>query len=147
MYANDILLAAALGEYGTAEVPGEKHSERVMDYVEGAGFSDKIKDDETAWCSTFMNAMCNWNCIESSGSALARSWLKVGEEVETPRQGDIVIFERGGINSWQGHVGIYINERDGNINTLGGNQSNKVSIAPYNKSRVLGFRRLKIIEK
>ena len=99
-------------------------------------------NDEIAWCSTWLNAMAENAGLERSGKANARSWLKVGREIAEPKVGDIVIYWRRSPKDWRGHVGIFIREKGDYIYTLGGNQSNRVNIAPYHKSRLLGYRRL-----
>jgi len=39
-------------------------------------------------------------------------------------------------------VGIYINEANGFINVLGGNQSDQVKISSFGKTNLLGYRKL-----
>lgn len=39
-----------------------------------------------------------------------------------------------------GHVGFYVRETDKYVYILGGNQSNKVSIAGYDKGRIIAYR-------
>ncbi len=143
---NNELLFRALQEYGVKETKGAEHTPRILQYLDWAGFN--IYDDETAWCSTFMNAMANVLCLESSGKANARSWLNVGEVVPVGEQkpGDVVVFWRESKNSWKGHVGIYVNQKLTDIYVLGGNQNNMVCIKPYHAGRVLGYRRLRIKE-
>jgi len=111
-------------------------------------FANWVTDTEVAWCSAFMNTIYASTGHEYTGTLLARDWLKVGEEVDDPRPGDIVVFWRVQPNSWQGHVAMYLNHTpDGEyISVLGGNQSNKVSVANYRASRLLGFRRPRVIE-
>lgn len=83
--------------------------------------------------------------VERSGAMNARSWLLVGEEIVDPKLGDIVVFWRESLESWKGHVGIFIgfSEDKRRVFCLGGNQRNKVCILPYDAERVLGYRRLK----
>ena len=79
-----------------------------------------------------------------SNNAAARSWLNVGRAIHDPEPGDVVVFWRGQMDSWTGHVGIFTGvSLDGTrIYTLGGNQSNAVTISAYPKERLLSFRRL-----
>ena len=102
-------------------------------------------DSKIAWCSIFMNWVCHLSGYERSGKATARSWMKVGIEVklEDAIPGDVVIFWRGSPNDWRGHVGIFINDTNGQIQTLGGNQENSVVILGYSKKRLLKIVRLK----
>ena len=135
------LLDFALSQYGIKEISGSKHNEKIVKYFKEIGHS-WVNDDETAWCSAFMNWCCMSVGMVKSGKLNARSWLNVGNGVGSPVKGDIVVFWRESITSWKGHVAIYINDLDDKyINVLGGNQSNMVCIKPYPKERVLSYRR------
>lgn len=139
------LVNVALQEIGVEEIIGSRHNPIVTGYFKESGHS-WVKDDETAWCSAFMNAMARRSCLESTGKLDARSWLTVGEEITEPQIGDVVVFWRNSPSSWQGHVAIYIREDKHYIYCLGGNQNNKVGIDKYKKSRLLGYRRLREVE-
>jgi uncharacterized protein (TIGR02594 family) len=95
-------------------------------------------NDETPWCSAFVNF-----CVEQAGfagtdSASARSWLNWGRKTDTPVTGCIAVFERGAPPS--GHVAFYVSQSADQIKVLGGNQGNKVSFAHFPKFRLLGYR-------
>ena len=137
------IIEIALSQYGIKEIPGEEHNPEILKYFDEIGHA-WIDDDETAWCSAYVNWVVQKAGYENSGKLNARSWLDVGKTISTdPAQlGDIVIFWRVKPNSWQGHVGFYINEDAYNYYILGGNQSNKVCIKPYDKGRLLGIRRI-----
>lgn len=136
------LLEIALQEYGISEVYGTGHNSRILQYLKEIG-SD-IRDDETPWCSIFMTWAAKAAGYEYPENFLiAKSWLKIGEQITEPKLGDIVIFWRNSPRSYQGHVGIFICARNGLVYTLGGNQDNRVSITGYDQSRVLGYRRLR----
>ncbi|MEM9859402.1 MAG: TIGR02594 family protein [Bacteroidota bacterium] len=136
------LLEIALREYGNKEITGNDHNLQVVKYFTETG-DTPIRDDETPWCSAFVNWCAMMGGYVRTKKLNARSWLEVGSNVdEKPLLGDIVIFWREKEDSWKGHVGIFINKVGDDIYTIGGNQSNQVSIAPYNASRLLGFRRL-----
>ena len=137
------LLTIALREYGVEEIVGGIHNERIVRYFKDIGHA-WVRDDETAWCSTFVNWCAKLSGYEHDNKLNARSWLDSGEKVDDPQPGDIVIFWRGSRDSWKGHVAIFINfDEDGrHINVLGGNQGNMVKISGYDKGRVLGYRRL-----
>jgi len=134
------ILDVALSEFGIAEIAGAKDNPRVLQYFDDTGFNGKALKDETSWCSAFIN----WVALEAdaltSGKLTARSWLNVGEAVETPTKGDVVIFWRESRKSWKGHVGIFIRETPSWVYVLGGNQNNRVCIQAYRKKRVLGYR-------
>lgn len=140
---SDILKTAIL-EIGTKEIKGSSHNEKIIQYAKEAGM-DWVNDDETPWCSTFVNWCAKQSGLELSGKANARSWMDVGDNVDSdPIPGDIVIFWRGSKDSWKGHVGIFMGFDKSNkfVFTLGGNQSNSVNISRYKYAQVLGFRRL-----
>jgi len=137
------LLEIAMSQYGVQEIQGLEHNPVIVNYSKEIGYGGII-DDETAWCSIFMNWVAMKAGLKRSERLNARSWLKVGKEVTEPQQGDVVIFWRQDPNSWKGHVGIYIshNLRGDSVYCLGGNQGNMVQINSYTASRILGYRRL-----
>jgi uncharacterized protein (TIGR02594 family) len=128
----------ALAELGVKEYPGDRDNPRIVEYLKSTNLGAPYNsNDETYWCSAFVN----W-CIERSGyegtdSAWARSWLNWGQKVETPRRGCVVVFSR---EANSGHVAFYVGETPTEIQVLGGNQSDEVNTSNYPKSRVLGYR-------
>lgn len=136
----DKLLKMALSQIGIAEIVGSEDNEVIVNYFKEIGHS-WVTDDETAWCSAFMNWCCLKCDLPRSNKLTARSWLKVGNEVTEPEMGDLVVFWRGKRDGWKGHIAIYIREDENYVYCLGGNQSNQVCIKPYYKKRVLGYRR------
>jgi uncharacterized protein (TIGR02594 family) len=132
----------ARGEMGTKEFLGSADNPEVVKYLKSV---DNIsisaqRNDETAWCSAFVN----W-CLEQTGkkgtkNAAARSWLKWGNELTTPEQGCIVVLWRGSPDGWMGHVGFFVRETSNYVYLLGGNQNDHVNISKYPKERILGYR-------
>lgn len=111
------------------------------------GFSLETPD-EVAWCSAFLNGV-SWELrLPRSKSAAARSWLTVGTPIQLADARpafDVVVLQRGtgtqpgpDVIAAPGHVGLYA----GPSLLLAGNQSNGVSIAPFDPAKVLGVRRL-----
>lgn len=135
------LFDMALSQYGVSELAGSRHNETIVNYFQEIGFN-WVKDDETAWCSAFINWCCLKCDLPKSGKLDARSWLKVGEKVENPNVGDLVVFWRESKTSWKGHIALFVRETDSFIYVLGGNQSNQVCIKPYYKKRLLEYRRV-----
>ena len=135
------LLLEILKFYGLKEVFGPDANVLIVKMFKEIGYT-WINDDETAWCSASLNYFCKKLGYQRSYRLDARSWLKVGEEIMTPQIGDVVVFWRNSVSSWEGHVGLYISEEGDNIYCLGGNQDDMIRISPYSKSRVLGYRRL-----
>jgi len=90
------------------------------------------------WCGSVLAAwMRAAGCEPAKSWFRARAWLDWGVPIESPVLGCVVVFERTG----GGHVGLVVGEaRDGRLMVLGGNQSNSVNIAPFDRARVLGYR-------
>ena len=104
------VIEIALSQYGTKEISGPENNRTIVSYAKEAGFA-WVNNDETPWCSIFMNWVTMKAGLPRSGKADARSWLHIGTEVKDPLLGDIVVFRRG-TSAWEGHVAIYINEVD-----------------------------------
>lgn len=136
------LLIEMLRYYGLKEVVGPDSNPKILKFFKDIGYN-WVEDDSVAWCSAALNYFCKKLGYERSHALDARSWLKVGIQIFSPKIGDIVIFWRESKDSWKGHVGLYISEENGVIYTLGGNQGNALNITPYNKARLLGYRRLR----
>lgn len=121
---------------GLAEIPGKQHNPTIARWLR------ELKawwtDDETPWCGTFVAAV-----MREAGHPLpkawyrAKAWLDWGIKLEKPTFGCIVVFDRKG----GGHVGFVVGEdQRRRLLVLGGNQGNRVSVAPFELSRVAGYR-------
>jgi len=131
----------AMDFYGLKEIVGEEDNPQIVQFFQDIGHS-WVKDDETAWCSCFINWLAKECGCQKSGRLDARSWLNIGRDIKYPALGDVVVFWRESKDSWKGHVGLFAGATDTVIHTLGGNQDNKVCIKPYPKSRLLSYRSL-----
>ena len=121
-------------EKGTHEVKGGENP-RIIEYHSVTNL--KAQEDEVPWCAAFV---C-W-CLEKSGfkstkSAWARSYLNYGEKLDHPKEGAIMVFQRG---EDSGHVGFYIGEDKDFFHILGGNQHDEVCVGYYAKHKLLGIR-------
>lgn len=133
----------ALSQYGISEVPGGESNPEVLKYFDATSYEGQNWiTDETAWCSAFVNWVCDKAGYEITGELNARSWLNIGYQVASPERGDIVVLWRESKDSWKGHVAFFINETKEGLWLLGGNQGNRVSIICYPKERLLEYRRL-----
>jgi uncharacterized protein (TIGR02594 family) len=99
------------------------------------------------WCAAFVNAVLELDNIPGSDSVsnyplTARSFLTWGNKVDPAdiQRGDIVVFPRGNAG-WQGHVGFFVEEQNGQWVILGGNQNNEVRYDLYNPRRAISIRR------
>jgi uncharacterized protein (TIGR02594 family) len=127
---------------GVAEISGPKSNARIDQYHAATRGGPLPQDaDSVPWCSSFV---C-W-CMEQSGIAstrfkAARSWLTWGSEIAAPVPGCVVVLWRVSPRSGKGHVGLYVGKDDqGRVLLLGGNQGDRVSVRPYQPSRVLSHR-------
>jgi uncharacterized protein (TIGR02594 family) len=133
-----VWLRRAKQEIGVKEIPGPKHSARVLSYWELSKLA--FRDDETPWCAGFVGAMLEDVGIKSTRSGMARSYSTWGQPCG-PIPGAIVVYWRGSKTGASGHVGFVVGkDKAGNIMTLGGNQGDAVTIAPFSPVRVLGYR-------
>jgi hypothetical protein len=66
-------VAIARGEFGQKDYPGPRHNPRVVEYLNSTSL--QANDDETSWCSAFVN----WCMVKArqrgTNNAAARSWL------------------------------------------------------------------------
>ncbi|MFV0376445.1 MAG: TIGR02594 family protein [Mangrovibacterium sp.] len=137
------ILQIAFAELGVHEFTGAEHNPVIVKYAKEAGFTN-ITDDETPWCSIFVNWCCVQAGLQRTHKANARSWLSVGVPVDGPFPGDVAILWRDSPGSWQGHVGFFcgFSKDRTQVFLLGGNQRNSVSVQAFDAGKVLGFRRL-----
>lgn len=135
------LIDIASAEIGVKEIPGAAHNPRILQYAREAGF-EWVNDDETPWCSIFLNWVTHRAGLERTRDARAQSWAEAGTPVNNPAPGDVALFSADGRRIY--HVGVYMGHTtDGRfVYVLGGNQSGAVSVAPFPIRQVFGFRRL-----
>lgn len=131
-----LYLTEARKYIGLKEIPGSKHNSTIQSWL--AQLKAWWTDDETPWCGVFVA-----HCMKSTGNPIpkgwyrAKEWLNWGIESNTPKLGCVVVFDRKG----GGHVGFVVGkDNSGRLFVLGGNQGNQVSIAPFDMSRVEGYR-------
>lgn len=90
------------------------------------------------WCGVFV-AWCLRQCQCEPPKAWyrARAYLDWGFVQPVPAVGSVVVFDRAG----GGHVGFVAGKTGANrLAVLGGNQGDAVSVASFDRSRVLGYR-------
>lgn len=124
---------------GVREIPGARHNPVIMGWIKGLGrkLGITVKDDETAWCGTFVAHVLDKFGVEPPPIAVrAKAWLDWGRQLVGPRPGCVLVFGRAG----GGHVGFYVGEDRTAYHVLGGNQGNAVSITRIAKDRLLGMR-------
>ena len=75
----DNILKIAVPELGQKEIPGPEHNKRILDYATDE--FEWINDDETPWCSVFVNWVAKKAGLQSDGER------KVGNANETQGNG------------------------------------------------------------
>jgi uncharacterized protein (TIGR02594 family) len=131
-------LEHAWRELDQKEQRGNADNARIVKFYRDAGHSE-IAHDEIAWCAAFVGASLERAGMRSTRSLLARSYLGWGAGLVEGRLGAISILSRGP-DPAAGHVGFLIGEAGDDLLLLGGNQDDGVSVAPFARSRLLGFR-------
>lgn len=142
-------LNIAIAERGIREAIGpSKHNARIVAYHQTTTL--KATDDETPWCSSFVNWVMIQSGRKGTNNALAKSWLEWGVSVKEPKQGDIVVIKQKtrGLNQATGsrsgyHVGFYLSSSPTQIKILGGNQGNMVNDTDFSLKSydIIGYRR------
>jgi uncharacterized protein (TIGR02594 family) len=125
---------------GVKETPGAGSSATILDWAGDLGIP--YKGDDIPWCGLFVG-----HCISAtldrepvpSGLLSARSWQAFGVRTD-PTAGAVMVFWRKSPGSGLGHVGFYAGEDAGAYRILGGNQSDKVSLAWVAKDRLVSAR-------
>ncbi len=130
-------MALAWADLGLHEIPGRANNARITDYFARIGHR-AVQDDETAWCAAFVGACLERSNLVSTRSLAARSYLTWGRASE-PEPGCITILSRGD-DPALGHVGFLVGLTTDKIVLLGGNQSDSVSVAAFDRSRLLACR-------
>lgn len=135
MSSEPIWMVEARRHVGVAEVPGPKTHPAITAWLRK--LAAWWADDETPWCGVFVAA-----CIDAAGLPLPKFWMRAkawadwGTRLAAPVPGCVVVFERQG----GGHVGFVVGRTSSNLLlVLGGNQGNRVSIAPFESTRVVGY--------
>lgn len=133
-------IAWARQQLGTKEAPGAADNDKIVRWDELTTLPEECWHDATAWCAVFVNAAFAYCGIKTPKSAAAADWLKFGTPVVKPQLGDVVVFKW---DDGQYHVALVLALEGGQVQVIGGNQSNAVTIANYPKTNVMGFRRPK----
>ncbi len=114
-----------------------EHNPRVIEYHATTG---GFKDDETPWCSSFVNWVMKKAGHGGTNSAAAVSWRNWGQKVDEPAYGAIAVIDWDGPGpGWKGHVGFVVGKQGSSILLLGGNQANAVNVKTFGTSKVVAY--------
>lgn len=141
------MLQEALKLVGIKEIPGKGSNPMILAMADYLHIGDIYTNDDTAWCG-----LSHGFVIVKSGKYLplkgvdilrARKYLEFGDPIAIPELGDTLVFHRPGGE----HVGLYVAETPMSYIVLGGNQSNQYGFTEITRSRLMGARRAKYINK
>jgi uncharacterized protein (TIGR02594 family) len=133
------MVVEAVKLYGTIEFPGPQNNPVIMAWAAETGLDAAgYTGDDVAWCGLFMAVVAKRaGKLAPPVPLRALSWVDFGNPSPEPSLGDVLVFERKG----GGHVALYVGEDDDRFYCLGGNQSDAVTIAPKERSRLKTCRR------
>ena len=129
-------IAEARKHIGLREIPGPKNNPVIQGWLRS--LKAWWSDDATSWCGVY-TAQVLQACKLSYPKDWyrAKAYLGMPVKLDKPAYGCIVVFDRAG----GGHVGFVVGkDRFDNLMVLGGNQGDMVSIKPFSKDRVVGYR-------
>lgn len=129
-------LSEARRDVGVRELPGKADSPVIQRWLRD--LKAWWTDDATPWCGV---AVAHW--MRRAGVEPPKHWYRAlawadwGARLGRPALGAVVVYRRSG----GGHVGLVVGtDAAGRILTLGGNQGDAVSIAPFDRQRVVAYR-------
>lgn len=128
-------LEIAEKEMGVKEVRGGENP-RIIEYHATTSYG--AKEDEIAWCSSFVNWCMIQAGIKGTNSAAAKSWLDWGTVLDTPQVGCVCVIKlktkkddpATGTTSGY-HVGLWKKTEGGRVSLVGGNQSDQVKVSSF----------------
>lgn len=148
MTASEELHAVAEKHLGTREVDGPRSNPTIVEWIMRAipwMRGEKVDDSTTSWCGVFLSELCDkLKLPKPSQPYRAKNWLEIGQHIpwDNAQPGDIVVSSRGG---GLFHVSLFDRWGDNGRTfwwSLGGNQRNAVTRAPYPRKWIVGIRRL-----
>jgi uncharacterized protein (TIGR02594 family) len=120
-------------------VPGPADNPLILGWAREAGVADVYRHDEVAWCGLFMAVVARRSGkIVPHDPLWALNWRTFGVQSERAALGDVLVMTRAGGG---GHVCLYVGEDDEAYHGLGGNTRDCVSIARFDRHRIVAVRR------
>ena len=129
-------LLIAFNELGQQEIKGKAFNTRIGAYLQTVGLE---ANDEIPWCAAFVNWVFRQAGIFGTNSGWAKSYMSWGKECAC-EIGAVAVMNRGS-NLAHGHVAFVLQENRDTIYTIGGNQSDRVSITEVPKVKVVSYRK------
>lgn len=129
-------LMQARRHMGLREIRGPEHAEQIVQFWKDIRRGG-IKDDETPWCAAFVGSCLERTGVVSTRFESATSYRDWGVKLDHPEVGAVAVIARPG----GAHV-FFVVGRDagGNIVGLGGNQSDAVGFATFDRGAIQAYR-------
>lgn len=126
---------------GLHEAPGLADNPTILGWARQlGGWVEKVyRADSTPWCGLFVSHCISVTLPEErlpANPLSALAWARFGRSLVKPALGAVCVFTRKG----GGHVAFYAGEDADTIHTLGGNQSDAVTLTRIPRSRLAAFR-------
>lgn len=131
-------LKIAESELGVHEVPGEAANPIIVQWFADAGHPE-ITSDEVPNCAAAMNSWLKRAGLKGTGALNARSFLDWGIPLDEPVLGCIAVLDRPP-DPDAGHVCIFKRKVGDQIEVLGANQNDSVSVTRFPADRVINYR-------
>jgi uncharacterized protein (TIGR02594 family) len=131
-----VWVSTAESYLGLKEVPGVGNNPTIIKWL--VSLKAWWRDDLTPWCGTACAYVFHEVGLKIPFAWYrAKEWLDWGVKLDSPAYGCVAVFNRKG----GGHVGIVVGiDGLGRLMVWGGNQSDMVSVAPFGRERILGYR-------
>jgi uncharacterized protein (TIGR02594 family) len=109
------------------EIEGQDANQNILNWLGTCGglSPEQYANDETPWCSAFVNAMVVDAGYSGTNSASANSWSTWRNATSSPQVGDIAVAKDGH------HVGIITNVVDGVYYMTSGNNGEAGCVQTY----------------
>ena len=134
-------IAKAELSFDLREVSAIRGNPRVVTFHNSTGASVGVRDD-VPWCASFVNYCVKQAGLSGTNSQWALHWDGWGRDVtETPREGDIAVFERGKNG---GHVCFVVEDLPDQVKVLGADRDNRIKISFYPKDGKMGPMRYRL---
>ncbi|HZZ90729.1 MAG TPA: TIGR02594 family protein [Caulobacteraceae bacterium] len=134
------MISEALALFGVHEGVGGADNAVILAWAHeiGGDVAATYLHDSIPWCGLFMAVVAHRSDKPIPVNPLwALNWKKFGQSAGAASLGDVLVFIRDG----GGHVGLYVGEDESAYHTLGGNESDKVTIVRMPRSRLYAMRR------
>jgi uncharacterized protein (TIGR02594 family) len=132
-------LIKALSYVGTCELAAPRNNPTIMGWAKklGGDIGRHYNDDGIPWCALFANAVLHEDGKKGTGTLWALDFAKWGQRLQAAAVGALACMTRNG----GGHVTIVVGrDQHGNLMCCGGNQSDAVSVKPFDPKRVISYR-------